>query len=62
MTGFLLCALLPLLPGAGLLRLKKNRDGITLTECYMSGLLVCFVLGAVASKLTKTNKSICLFK
>lgn len=52
MTGFLLCALLPLLPGAGLLRLKKNRDGITLTECYMSGLLVCFVLGAVASCMT----------
>lgn len=52
MIGFLLCVMLPVLPGIGLLRLKRERGSITMTECYMTGLLACFLLGTIASCIT----------
>ncbi len=49
MLQFLLCATIPVLPGLTFMRLKKNREAISLTGCYMTGLLFCFLLGEIAS-------------
>lgn len=49
MIRFLLCAAFPALPGLGLARLKKERESITLAECYLYGLLFLFLLGEIAS-------------
>ncbi len=52
MLQFLLCATIPVLPGLTFMRLKKNREAISLTGCYMTGLLFCFLLGEIASCVT----------
>ncbi len=48
MLLFLLCAILPILPGLTFMRLKKDRETISLTGCYMTGLLFCFLLAELA--------------
>lgn len=49
MLQFLLCAIIPVLPGLTFIRLKKNRETFTLTDCYVTGLLFCLLLGEIAS-------------
>lgn len=63
MIQFLLCVtVLPVLPGLTLIRLKKEKETTTLTECYMMGLLFLFLLGeAVSCAVIKLEGSFSLY-
>lgn len=50
MILFLLCVtVLPVLPGLTFMRLKKEKESIALTECYLFGLLFLFLLAEAAA-------------
>lgn len=50
MIRFLLCVtVLPVLQGLTWGRLKKDKEAVTLTECYAAGVLILFLLGEAAA-------------
>ena len=50
MILFILCVtVVPVLAGLACMRLKREKETMTLTEAYMMGLLVLFLLGEVAA-------------
>lgn len=50
MIRFLLCVtILPVIQGLTLIRLKKEKETVTLTQCYMMGLLFLFLLAETVS-------------
>lgn len=50
MIQFLLCiTVLPVIQGLTFIRLKKEKETVTLTQCYIMGLLFLFLLGETVS-------------
>ena len=50
MIRFLLCVtVLPVLQGLTWIRLKKEKEAVTLSECYAAGVLILFLFGEAAA-------------